>query len=67
MKTRFDGSNVPTKLLVDAVVGLIDCFVWIFYTAAAGDPCSDASAALPPAVEALAVEWEFLLIVIDFG
>ena len=50
-------SDVSAEFLVDSVVGLGHCFVRIVDTAAAdaGHPGPHTSAALPPAVKALAV------------
>ena len=59
MQPRFGCSNVPTKLLVDTIVGLRHCFVGIVDTTATGDPCSETPTALTPTMKTLTIARDF--------
>ena len=69
VKSWLDGADVAAELLVDAVVGLGDCFVGVLHEAAAktGHPGAHAAAALPPTLETLAIAGQFCVVGISFG
>ncbi len=55
VQARFCSSDVPSKFLINAVVGLGNCFVWVVYATAAGDPRSQTSTTLSPAMKTITV------------